>query len=439
MSLTLSPELRRPAPAQAAASRRRSLWIAGSVALHALALWAVLQVRRPDPAQPIAPSYDLVFDDAGGSSTPPTSEQTGPEATPPDQASNPAPQDAPPGAAPQQLATAPPAPDATPPPAPGPATKPDTPGVPDPAQVPPDPAPTQQATAQPPDPQPPEPPLPAPEPPVQQAMASPLPVPPPPEPPAQTAMAAPAPETPPPAALELAPPTPTPPMQQAMATPDPVPDTTAPPAAVEILPPSPPPPAVRLALPDPLPQPAQPRDLVPDFTPPAPPAPLPPLPVRPRPAPPRPQFGSLGAPMDLNFGPAASRAPAPRPPGSRGIDFSLGAPKPGPNRSEAFFDIRAKNIGADWAQSISAYGKGHIYYPQQAVEAGEDGSATIQFVVDRSGKVNAVELKRSSGSQWLDMATLGMWRNAKLPPIPAENQDPTITVTYTLHYILIRR
>lgn len=435
MPLTLSLDMRRPAPARAAASRRRSLWIAGSVALHALALWAVLQVRRPDPAQPIAPSYDLVFDDAGGSATPSTSEQTGPDATPPDQAANPTPQDAPPGAAPQQLAMAPPAPDAAPPPAPGLATKPDTPSVPDPAQTPPDPAPTPQATAQPPTPQPPDPLPPAPEPPVQQAMASPLPEPLPPEPPAQTAMATP--DAPPPAALELAPPTP--PTQQAMAAPGPVPDTAAPPAAIEILPPAPPPPAVRLALPDPLPQPAQPRDLVPSFTPPAPPAPLPPLPVRPRPAPPRPQFGSLGAPMDLNFGPAASRAPAPRPPGSRGIDFSLGAPKPGPNRSEAFFDIRAKNIGADWAQSLAVYWRNHRFYPPQAAELGEDGTVQVVLVVNRLGRVQSVEVKGRSGSMWLDMAAVAVWRDAQLPPLPAENRDPTITIPLTINYLLIRR
>ena len=133
--------------------------------------------------------------------------------------------------------------------------------------------------------------------------------------------------------------------------------------------------------------------------------------------------------MDLNFGPAASRAPAPRgSAGSRAIDFSLGTPKPGPNRSEAFFDVRARNIGADWAQGLADYWRRHRFYPPQAAATGEDGTVQVVLVVNRLGRVQSVQVKSSSGSRWLDMAAEAVWRNAQLAPLPAENTDPTITI-----------
>lgn len=269
------------------------------------------------------------------------------------------------------------------------------------------------------------------------------------EPPQQQAMAQP--DAPPPDPSPEPPPQPT---QQAMAQPDALPppappDVTPQPAEpAQPLPqatiPAPALPAVRLAQPEALPPSVTSEDLVPGFTPPVPPPPLPSLaPPRPRPPPrpaPRPALGSLGAPMDLNFGQASSRAPAP-PRGStasRAIDFSLGAPKPGPNKSEAFFDIRAANIGADWAQGLAVYWRKHRFYPRQAAESGEDGTVQIELVVNRLGRVESVEIKSRSGSPWLDMAALSTWRNAQLAPLPAENTDRTITIPLTINYLLIR-
>ncbi len=143
--------------------------------------------------------------------------------------------------------------------------------------------------------------------------------------------------------------------------------------------------------------------------------------------------------MDLNFGRASSRAPAPRgSAGSRAIDFSLGTPKAGPNRSEAFFDARAANVGADWAQGLAEYWRRHRFYPQQAAENGEDGMVQISLVVNRLGRVQSVEVKTRSGSPWLDMAAVAVWRNAQLAPLPAENPNPTITISLTINYILLR-
>ena len=423
MLLNSLPSPRVPLSGQAAAGarRRRAWWIAGSVGLHALVLAGLLVVRRQEPEQPMAPSYELMFDN-GGSATPPTSEQAAMDSAPPSQPadasaatdSQAAPPPAPTPPEQQQLAAAPPVPvpDAAPPPAP---PEPD-----------PTPPPEQAATA------PAEAPVPV----------APVPAPPDPAPPAQQAVTAPA---------EAPAPDPSPPVQMAMAPPtDPVPPDPTPPqsqpppeaAPAVPAPPRPAPPAVRLAQPDEFEAAPRPRDLVPNLELPAPPPPVtPPVTPRPRPAPApqRQALGTLGAPMDLNFGQASSRAPAPRgATGSRAIDFSLGTPKAGPNRSEAFFDARAANVGADWAQGLADYWRRHRFYPQQAAENGEDGTVQVTLVVNRLGRVQSVEVKTRSGSPWLDMAAIAVWRNAQLAPLPAENPNPTITIPLTINYILLR-
>ncbi len=239
------------------------------------------------------------------------------------------------------------------------------------------------------------------------------------------AVAAPAetiPETPsPPAVLAFAsppqpaeaPPTETPP---ARALPEPMPT-----------PPPPPPPVVRLdgptlAMPpfrsvEPLPSP-------------------PPPPPRPRASPPAPPRTQFAAPMDLSFGPASPRS-APPPRGSiasRAIDLSPGPPRPGPNRAEAFFDARARNLGADWMDGVRSYWYRHRYYPAQAVAAREEGTVVIEITVDRSGRVQAVEVTSRSGSSWLDMAAVGTFRNAQLPPLPVELGEDRVKHTVSITY-----
>lgn len=230
-----------------------------------------------------------------------------------------------------------------------------------------------------------------------------------------------------PVAEEPPAPVPTPP-----ALPDPAPAVSEPTTPVS--------PAVRLEIPPELP-PDTPRP--PDFMPPV-PLPQPPLSIPRISRPPRPvqqaqrrtEFGSFAAPLDLNFGPLASRLSLPR--GSRAVDLSLGAPKLGPNRAEAFFDARAARIGADWANGLEAYWLRHRHYPSQALQNGEDGTVRVEIVVNRLGKVEQVQVVGRSGSQWLDMAALATWRGAQLAPFPPESQDQRTTLTLTINYILIR-
>lgn len=237
----------------------------------------------------------------------------------------------------------------------------------------------------------------------------------------------------------------------APAIPDAAPPARAEPSAsqppeVRLESPAAPPPA-SLALP--------PASLAPGLALPTPPIPPPPAArlrpmappsanLRPMTPPPPPSTGTFEHPMSLNFNPAPYRQPAPRTTAARGsvasrsVDLSTGAPKPGPNRNEAFFDIRAANIGADWAQGLKAYWLRHRYYPPQAAENGEDGSVDIELTVNRLGRVESVAVKSRSGSPWLDMAAAATWRNAQLAPLPAETAGERITVPITINYLLIR-
>ena len=240
---------------------------------------------------------------------------------------------------------------------------------------------------------------------------------------------------------------PAPDVQPVPTPPEVTPPTAAPtPPDLAPLDPTPPPPepatpsvpVVRLEAPPT----SEPAPAAPEFRPPAPPPPLP----RPPPPPPprvaqRPRIApGFSPPIDLSYGPAPT-APLSRPlagPGSRAIDLALGAPKPGPNRQEAFYDARAKKIGADWANGLSAWWLAHRYYPRQAAENGDDGTVKVELTVNRSGKVESVNVMSRSGSPFLDMAALSVWRGAQLAPFPAENTKERETMEITINYLLIR-
>ena len=84
---------------------------------------------------------------------------------------------------------------------------------------------------------------------------------------------------------------------------------------------------------------------------------------------------------------------------------------------------------------MHAWVRAHAYYPEQAAMNGEDGSVMVQVSANPDGRVTSVELERRSGSQWLDMALMALFRDAQLPPL---HENEPITFNFTMHYILIR-
>ena len=245
--------------------------------------------------------------------------------------------------------------------------------------------------------------------------------------------------------------------------PPPKPEPSAPPMPPES-PPTPPPPA------PPLPAPSTPEvvrleppsqapttellPLPPAVPVPEPPPPLPPLPARapraPAPAPSNSALRQLAAPR------AATAEPRfPRPAFSFG--GGLGTPSTsGTSRQRAYADLPAgsaplgiinpapgiaisgDNLGPDWSSLMRAWWEQHKYYPREAAEQGQDGAVTVTIRMAPDGRVRAVEMASRSGSQWLDMGALAIFRGQKLPPFPWNEARKEAVMNMQIQYILLR-
>jgi protein TonB len=238
-----------------------------------------------------------------------------------------------------------------------------------------------------------------------------------PEPSPQATPSAPrAPPSPPPREAPLpAPPLPPPPQLPPAAPASPTPEAPA-------LPPVEQPPAQR-------PQP----ELRPEPSPVPPPARQPPKPLPAKP----PEFP---APMDFSFGKPLATAPVrprstPHIPGT--IDMSLGPAAKGSANLTPFANRDSDADGADWRNALSRWVADHAYYPEQARVNGEEGDAKVHVVAAPDGRVTSVDLIAKSGSMWLDLALLSLFRDQHIPPLPFGDREP-IEFNFTMHYVLIR-
>ena len=244
------------------------------------------------------------------------------------------------------------------------------------------------------------------------------------------------------------PPTPEhPPAQAVLPEPPPAPAEPPPEPQAMPVPPLPPPPPPMpeeeeaLPIPPPMP-PAPPRPPVRQAT------PAPPRPAAPAPAPsfPRPIARSLADLGLSNAAPAPSRSVEPRP--GRGIDLALGptarasngaVPRNPDSSMSDTVRVEGADLGEDWVRALHEWWERHGYYPRQAAMEGEDGTTRLRLLVDRSGRVREAELEMRSGSQWLDMGSLAIFRGAMLPPFPPATPQNEVTLHLTLNFILIRR
>jgi len=82
-------------------------------------------------------------------------------------------------------------------------------------------------------------------------------------------------------------------------------------------------------------------------------------------------------------------------------------------------------------------------YPQEAAAAGLQGDLVIDFVIERSGKLESVELLQGSGHKVLDDEALGSIRKAApYNPIPDQYKIPNLKIRarfiYEMHTLRIR-
>jgi periplasmic protein TonB len=231
------------------------------------------------------------------------------------------------------------------------------------------------------------------------------------------------------------PPAPTPPTPEAM----PQPPTPAPPETVQTAPPPPGPPSPPVQ-PAPshvtVPPPTQPIQPPQPVTPPANPSPAPQQtwpPVR-QAAPARPP-SDFPAPMDFSLGGPPAKS------GDAALGkplLSLTLPHRGPADPTPYSMDTDAEVGTDWRNALSAWVEEHSYYPTQAAEMHQQGSVRVLVTTLPNGRVTSVELERGSGSPWLDLALQGMFRGAKLPPLPKSAGQQPVPFHFTMHYILIR-
>ncbi|HTB45063.1 MAG TPA: TonB family protein [Acetobacteraceae bacterium] len=263
--------------------------------------------------------------------------------------------------------------------------------------------------------------------------------------PKQPGSPAPAPSTPP------VPPIPATPPPLAALPPPPPPAPPAP-AEAQIAPPTP------ALVPTPAPAPTPTPPAVALLTPRA--VPVPPLPQA-EPTPRRPaatpeprRAPAFPSPLAFSFG---RSAPMARSPDGPAVPTARTAPAPPvrlahPGTLDLSFDPRLGGslapsstvlmegvpVSTDWLNEVSAWWQRHAYYPPQAGLNNEDGDVTLHMRVDRDGHVTHLELVSKSGSQWLDLGALAIFRDAYLPPLPPGTSEAQIPFHVTIHFVIVR-
>lgn len=100
-------------------------------------------------------------------------------------------------------------------------------------------------------------------------------------------------------------------------------------------------------------------------------------------------------------------------------------------------DPKARAQEADYYSLISAHLNRKKRYPTEAKKARQQGVVTVRFTVDRDGGVSGVSIKRGSGHDILDQATLELLqRVAPLPRMPAAMKKDSVTLSLPIDYSL---
>lgn len=73
-----------------------------------------------------------------------------------------------------------------------------------------------------------------------------------------------------------------------------------------------------------------------------------------------------------------------------------------------------------WNSSLAAWIRRHTRYPSAARARRAEGTPSVTFTIDTSGRVVSARLARSSGDGDLDRAALGVLQGASVPAPPAE-------------------
>lgn len=113
------------------------------------------------------------------------------------------------------------------------------------------------------------------------------------------------------------------------------------------------------------------------------------------------------------------------------------APATAPAPAGAGSDPRVRAAEVDYFSLLSAYLNRRKTYPVEARRARAEGVVVVRFTVDRDGTVSGTAIKRSSGHDLLDQATLALLqRVAPLPRMPGTMQRQSVTLALPIEYSL---
>lgn len=135
--------------------------------------------------------------------------------------------------------------------------------------------------------------------------------------------------------------------------------------------------------------------------------------------------------------PAPTPAPSPAPATASNAPTAALAGTAATNSPTPGSDPRAKRAEADYFSLISAHLNRRKIYPTEAKKARQQGVVTVRFTVDRNGNVSNISIRRTSGHEILDAATLALvQRVAPLPKMPASMQRESVTLALPIDYSL---
>ncbi|RAZ87226.1 energy transducer TonB [Mesorhizobium hawassense] len=117
--------------------------------------------------------------------------------------------------------------------------------------------------------------------------------------------------------------------------------------------------------------------------------------------------------------PKKEKAPPPKTTITASIDAKAAAKAAAP-QSTANVARRSSVSPSRWNSSLAAWIRRHTRYPSPARSRRAEGTPSVTFTVDTSGRVVSARLARSSGDGDLDRAALAALQGASVPAPPAE-------------------
>ncbi|WP_375289671.1 energy transducer TonB [Qipengyuania sp.] len=100
-------------------------------------------------------------------------------------------------------------------------------------------------------------------------------------------------------------------------------------------------------------------------------------------------------------------------------------------------DPEAKREEANYYSLLSAHLNRKKRYPREAKKAREQGIVTVRFTVHSNGQISDASIRKSSGHELLDQATLDlMGRVAPLPKFPESMTRASVTISLPIDYSL---